>query len=103
MLTIPATLKTTDAPMKGHFHRRKSKFVFLNNSISLPGRSHPKRFDTGDPKIVPGGRPEGRRPILNAQSLHPAMTGQLVIKDGARDENSRENVCNQADNEGNGE
>ena len=29
----PAAVTTSDAVMNGHFHFRKSKFVFLNNSI----------------------------------------------------------------------
>jgi hypothetical protein len=29
----PAAVTTSDAVMNGHFHLKKSKFVFLNNSI----------------------------------------------------------------------
>src|SRR3954468_22673651 len=33
MLMKPATVNTSEAIIKGHFLPRKSKFVFLNNSI----------------------------------------------------------------------
>ena len=33
MLANPATVSTSEATMNGHFLPRKSKFVFLNNSI----------------------------------------------------------------------
>src|SRR5512133_3570391 len=33
ILAKPATVNTSEAIMKGHFLPRKSKFVFLNNSI----------------------------------------------------------------------
>jgi hypothetical protein len=33
MLIHPAAVNTSDKPMKGHFLPRKSKLVFLNNSI----------------------------------------------------------------------
>src|SRR5579862_3127433 len=33
ILINPATDKASDSPMKGHFLPRKSKLVFLNNSI----------------------------------------------------------------------
>ena len=32
-LTKPAAVNTSEAMMKGHLYPRKSKFVFLNNSI----------------------------------------------------------------------
>src|SRR3989442_7121121 len=44
-LTKPATVSTSDAMMNGHFLPRKSKFVFLNNSIAQPLQGHTSAYE----------------------------------------------------------
>src|SRR5438874_13586309 len=88
MLPNPATVNTSEAIIKGHFLPRKSKFVFLNNSIETchAGVLHyvgHQPFQivpvSGFPPRVPAHLPATAGPALDTQRLHLTPAGQLVI------------------------
>src|SRR6266542_6836124 len=56
MLINPAAVSTREAMMNGHFLPRKSKFVFLNNSIRMLPCRFSKALDTSFRSLVPAAR-----------------------------------------------
>src|SRR5438270_3880097 len=77
ILNNPATESTREAPMKGHFHFRKSKFVFLNISMEPCRAGCLFELDTGLSKIVPQiarrvkTRPQGYQILSSVNCLRP--------------------------------
>src|ERR1039458_7580022 len=98
MLVMPATERISEAMMKGHFFPRKSKSVFLNNSIE-PRRAGALYY-LWTPASPICSRSKAIEDRSNTQFLHPPAAGQLVVENRLGDENRREYVGDQTDHQG---
>src|SRR5580765_334070 len=103
ILINPAAVNTSDKPMKGHFLPRKSKLVFLNNSIEpvtaglecqtpacrqkfppvASPRSRIHKTNTQNEQNDLGYHKPGRPNHSNAKRYCPLLPAQLPIEDGA--------------------
>src|SRR3954462_9191690 len=79
ILANPATVSTSEAIMNGHFLPRKSKFVFLNNSIEPCRTGSVDKLDSGPLPFVP-------LPArgLDAQLRQLTATRQFVVENCLR-------------------
>src|SRR6266536_4353674 len=79
ILISPAAVSTREAMMNGHFLPRKSKFVFLNNSIRMLPCRFSKALDTGFRYLVPA-RGHSRGGIRREQSTTNRLPAQPSAK-----------------------
>src|SRR3954451_14551964 len=96
--------------MKGHFLPRKSKFVFLNNSIETchAGVVHylgHQPFSICSRIRTPAGASRtaqeiARPPHLDTQRFGLPPAGQFIVEDRLRYKNGRKDVCNQTNRQG---
>jgi hypothetical protein len=94
--------------MKGHFLPRKSKLVFLNNSIEpvTAGLEFqtPARHQKFPPKPQndPGYHKPGRSNYSNTKRYCPPLTAQFPIEDSSRNKHRGEDIREQSDNQRDG-
>src|SRR6185369_7057354 len=112
ILINPAADNTSDKPMKGHFLPRKSKLVFLNNSIEpvtaglecqTPARRQkfPPAIFPKDPEFAKRFRlPQTRKSNhSNTERYRPLLPAQFPIEYGSGNKHRREHVGEQADHQ----